>query len=48
MSVPEDIYFVRMMESVWQTGEDEGSAVFKEQIEYLTKTVRGKLLSFAN
>mmetsp|Transcript_21706 Transcript_21706/g.20811 ORF Transcript_21706/g.20811 Transcript_21706/m.20811 type:complete len:123 (+) Transcript_21706:566-934(+) len=48
MSVPTDEYFVRMMESVWQVGEEEDSAVFKEHIEFLTKTVRQKLQSFAN
>jgi len=29
-----------MMESVWQVSEDEDQGVFKEQIEFLTKTLR--------
>jgi len=37
-----------MMESVWQIGEDEGSGVFKEQVEFLTQTLRLKLRTFAN
>ncbi len=45
MSIPDDVYFVQMMESAWQMAEDEESGVFKEQIEFLTKTVRQKLLS---
>mmetsp|Transcript_42332 Transcript_42332/g.31011 ORF Transcript_42332/g.31011 Transcript_42332/m.31011 type:complete len:123 (-) Transcript_42332:33-401(-) len=48
MSLPNEEYFVRMMESVWQVGEDEEASVFKEQLEMLTKTLRQKLLSFAN
>jgi hypothetical protein len=37
-----------MIESAWEIAEDEESGVFKEQIEYLTKTVRQKLLSTSN
>lgn len=47
MSVVDDLYFVRMMESVWQICEDEDADVTKEQIEYLTKTLRHKLLDFS-
>ena len=46
-TIPEDEYFVRMMESVWQVCEDEDSTVTKEQIEFLTKTLRHKLMSFS-
>lgn len=48
MSLPDDRYFVRMMESVWQMCEDEGSEVTKQQIEMLTKAMRHKLLDFSN
>jgi EF hand len=48
MGIPDDRYFVQMMESAWQICEDEESSVFKEQIEFLTKTVRQRLLAFAN
>ena len=48
MSLPDDRYFVRMMESVWQMCEDEDAEVTKEQIEMLTKTMRHKLLDFSN
>ena len=30
MSLSDDLYFVRMMESVWCVGEDEDATVFKE------------------
>ncbi len=48
MGMPTDVYFVQMMESVWQVSEDEDQGVFKEQIEFLTKTLRQKLMAFAN
>lgn len=48
MSLPDDRYFVRMMESVWQMCEDEDSEVSKEHIKMLTKTMRHKLLDFSN
>lgn len=47
MSIPEDEYFVRMMEAVWGILEDESSTVTKSQIEHLTKTMRHKLLDFS-
>ncbi len=47
MSLSDDLYFVRMMESVWCIAEDEDATVFKEQLEHLTKTLRTKLLSFS-
>ena len=47
MSVTDDLYFVSMMESVWQISEDEEASVFKEQIEFLTKTLRAKLQDFS-
>ena len=43
MSITDDLYFVRMMESVWQIPEDEETQVTKEQIEFLTYTLRHKL-----
>ena len=48
MSLPSEEYFVAMMESVWGMCEDEGETVTKEQIKHLTKTMRHKLLDFAN
>lgn len=48
MSVPSDLYFVQMMESVWGIVENEDSQVSKEQLEHLTKTLRHKLLDFSN
>lgn len=47
MSLPTDVYFVQMMESVWQVAEDEDAGVFKEQLEHLTKTLRHKLLDYS-
>lgn len=47
MSLPSDEYFVRMMESVWQICEDETSTVTLEQIKFLTKTIRSKLMDFS-
>jgi len=48
MSVPSDVYFVQMMESVWGITENDDCQVTKEQLEYLTKTLRHKLLDFSN
>ena len=47
MSLPSDEYFVKMMESVWQICEDEESTVTQEQIKFLTKTIRSKLMDFS-
>ena len=47
MSIPNDDYFVAMMESVWCMMEEEDSTVNKEQVEHLTKTLRHKLLDFS-
>ena len=47
MSITDDTYFVGMMESVWCIQEDEDAAVQKEQIEFLVKTLRKKLLDFS-
>jgi len=48
MSMPRDDYFVAMMESVWCVPEDPEAAVYKEQLEHLTKAMRQKLMDFAN
>jgi len=40
MSMTDDKLFVAMMESVWQVCEDEDASVTKEQVEFLTKTLR--------
>lgn len=48
MSITDDTYFVRMMESVWCVSEDEDASVFKEQIEFLTQTLRLKLRTISN
>ena len=37
-----------MMESVWQILEDPDSAITRQKIEFLTKTIRHKLLNFSN
>jgi hypothetical protein len=47
MSLPSDEYFVKMMESVWCIVEDDSSQVNKQQIEYLTKTLRQCLLKLS-
>ena len=47
MSVTEDNYFVAMMESVWGIVEDAEATVTKEQIMYIVKTLRSKLLDFS-
>jgi len=47
MSIPLEQYFVEMMESVWGICEDESATVTASQIEFLTKTLRHKLLSFS-
>ena len=47
MSLPSDEYFVKMMESGWQICEDETSSVTQEQIKFLTKTIRAKLMDFS-
>lgn len=47
MSVTDDVYFVQMMESVWCMCEDEDASVQKEQVEFLVKTLRKKLLDFS-
>jgi len=48
MSITDDLYFVRMMESVWQFPEDEEASVTKDQINQLVATLRHKLLDFSN
>ena len=35
------------MESVWQITEDDDAQVTKEQVEFLVKTLRQKLLDFS-
>ncbi len=47
MSMPDDLYFVRMMEQVWCVAEDESSTVYKEQLERLTQLMRQKLQDFS-
>lgn len=47
MSMPDDLYFVRMMEQAWCIGEDESTGVFKEQLEKLTQLMRQKLQDFS-
>lgn len=47
MSVTDDEYFVKMMESVWSICEDETATVTKNQITDLTKALRHKLLDFS-
>jgi len=47
MSITDDTYFVGMMESVWCVSEDEDATVYKEQLEFLTKTMRQKLLDLS-
>lgn len=48
MSLPEEQQFISMMESAWQITENEEDSVFKEEIEFLTKTLRSKLISSSN
>jgi len=47
MSVTDDEYFVRMMESVWNICEDETATVTKNQITDLIQALRHKLLDFS-
>ena len=48
MSVPDDAYFVAMMESTWGTVEDDDSEVNKDHIRELTKLIRERLLKMSN
>lgn len=48
MSTPSDDYFVQMMESVWQTSEDEENAVYKDKIRLLVGMMRQRLLMVSN
>jgi Ca2+-binding EF-hand superfamily protein len=48
MSLVDDRHFVAMMESAWCIAEDEEAGVFKEQIVFLTKTLREKLRTLSN
>lgn len=47
MSITDDTYFVRMMESVWNICEDESSTVTKNQVTDLIQALRHKLLDFS-
>jgi Ca2+-binding EF-hand superfamily protein len=43
MSIPDDIYFVRMMESIWCMCEDEESDVNKDHVKHLVQLLRTRL-----
>eukprot|EP00357_Protocruzia_adherens_P004449 CAMPEP_0114993068 /NCGR_PEP_ID=MMETSP0216-20121206/12311_1 /TAXON_ID=223996 /ORGANISM="Protocruzia adherens, Strain Boccale" /LENGTH=302 /DNA_ID=CAMNT_0002356643 /DNA_START=97 /DNA_END=1005 /DNA_ORIENTATION=+ len=43
-SIPNDEYFVQLMESVWLIGEDETGAAFKGEIGRFIKMMRQKLI----
>ena len=47
LSVTDDTYFVRMMESVWQVREDEDADVDPKYMEHLVKLIRHKLLDLS-
>lgn len=47
MSITDDEYFVRMMESVWNICEDETATVTKNQLTDLIQALRHKLLDFS-
>lgn len=40
MSIPSDEYFVRMMESTWQTPEEDDDAMTKKEVARLCQNVR--------
>ena len=47
LSIVDDNYFVRMLESIWQVYEDGTVTVKKEEVERLTQTIRHKLLDLS-
>ena len=47
LSVTDDVYFVRMMESVWQVREDEDADVDPKHLEHIVKLIRHKLLDLS-
>lgn len=47
MSIPDDNYFVKMIESTWCVCEDEEAAVPKEYVEHLVKILRDKLRDYS-
>ena len=47
LSVTDDTYFVRMMESVWQVREDEDADIDPKYMEHLVKLIRHKLLDLS-
>ena len=48
MSIDNNEYFVRMMESVWGICEDSDAEPTSDTVKHLTKIIRQKLLSFSN
>lgn len=47
MSVPNDEYFVRMLESAWQCPENDNDPVAQASIQMLVKEVRARVLELA-
>ena len=47
LSVTEDLYFIKMMESVWGVCEDEDADVTEKQLEHIVKLMRHKLLDLS-
>ena len=45
LSIPSDEYFVRMMESTWQTPENDNDPYAKKNVDFLCKEVRSRLLA---
>lgn len=45
MSIPNDEYFVRAIESTWGVPEDEQSTIFKDEIKRLIGMLRQRLLT---
>lgn len=48
MSVPSELYFVRMMEQVWGISEDEDGVAYKQQIAEFVKQIRLRILTMSS
>ena len=47
MSIPSDEYFIQMMESTWQTPEEENSSMTQQTVSMLLKEVRDRVYMLA-
>lgn len=47
LSIPDDNYFVQMLESIWMISENDESDVDKKHIDYLVSLLRNRLRSLS-